>query len=268
MGKYRHILYETGDDGITKITLNRPPVNAFNRVMSQELVLALDRFACARDERALVLTGAGKAFSTGEDLASINLDATIPQMHKYAEEALRDYHEIVRTILLTGKPIIAELNGVAAGAGMSITLACDYRLTEYPAWHSDNDTVFVPAFADMGLVPDSGMVATFPRLAGRKVAQELCEERGVKISTADALRLNLLEIGSPIKLAKSLAEGSALAFAFSKEIRNKALLYKLNKRVFPWELHAQADCLASGYFKEKARAFLAKQKSRPASAPT
>jgi 2-(1,2-epoxy-1,2-dihydrophenyl)acetyl-CoA isomerase len=256
MADYEFIKYETDGNGITTITLNRPPVNAFNRAMSRDLVFALDRFAHAQDERALLLTGAGRWFSTGEDLKNICLDASDSEIREYTQKALRDYHNIIRAILHTGKPVIAALNGVAAGAGMSLALACDYRLTECLSLYSNNDTVFVPAFADMGLIPDSGMVETLPRLAGRKAAQKLCEERGIKICTADALRLNLLEIGSPMERAKSLASGSQLAFALSKQVRNSALLHELNTLVFPWEIRAQTKCLQGDYFKEKARAFL------------
>jgi len=258
-GDYEFIKYEVDGNGIATITLNRPEkMNAFNRKMSGELIFALDRFDRGEEERVLVITGAGRAFSTGEDLANINLDASDLQMREYAEEALGDYHNIVRATLLIGKPIITMLNGVAAGAGMSIALACDYRLT------GRYDTIFVPAFTDMGLVPDSGMAAILPRLAGRKEAQRLCEARGVKISTEEAIQLNLLEVTDPMELARSFVGGSSAAFAFSKELRNKALLYKLNKRVFPWEMRAQTACLQSDYFKERARAFLAKQKAREA----
>ena len=230
---YEFVTYETGSDGVATITLNRPPVNAFNRQMSGELVLALDRFAHAEDERVLILTGAGRVFSTGEDLKNINLVASDFQMQKYAREALRDYHNIVRAILRTGKPIVAMLNGVAAGAGMSIALACDYR-------YAENSKSFVPAFESMGLIPDSGMILTLTRLKEKSTI--------LKYPTVlDAF-------------VESLAQASPLAYALSKEIRNKALLQELNENVFPWEIRAQTACLQSDYFKQKARAFLGKQK--------
>lgn len=267
MREYKYILYETGDSGITTITLNRPEsMNAFNRQMSGELVLALDRFAHDNDGKVLVLTGAGRAFSAGEDLRNINLDASDLEMREYAKEALRDYHNIVRAILRTGKPIIAVLNGIAAGAGLSIALACDQR---YALWQDVNDTasskdIFIPAFADMGLVADAGMTATLPRLVGRPETQKWCETPGKHISIGEAMRLDTMGGWvSPIFLettiSNELLNSSLAAYAFSKELRNSALVYKLNKRVFPWELRAQTACLQSDYFKEKARAFLKKR---------
>lgn len=282
MGEYKYILYEVGDDGIDTITLNRPPVNAFNREMSGELIMALDRFSRADDERVLILTGAGRVFSTGEDLSNINLDASIPEMRRYAEEALGHYHQIVRAILLTGKPIIAMLNGVAAGAGMSIALACDQRFALIGDLTSSSYEagIFVPAFADMGLIADAGLTATLSRLVGRQEAQKLCDTPGMRLSVQNALELGILDgcsrsceyceeeglckcrgfmtvTGDPL-----VSECSSLARRFSKEIRNKTLVHDLNRNIFPWEKRAQACCLASDYFRERAKAFLAKPKAK------
>lgn len=270
--EYAHLLYETDGDGITTITLNRPErMNAFNRKMSGELVLALDRFAHGDDEKVLVLTGAGRAFSTGEDLRNINLGASDMEIREYAKEALRDYHNIVRAILLTGKPIVAMLNGIAAGAGLSIALACDerYALTEVIDVESGRANILVPAFADMGLVADAGMTATLSRLVGRQEAQKWCEMPGKRISIVKAISLKIIDSWLIANFPKTTTleeflNLSPVAYAFSKELRNNALIYKLNKRVFPWELRAQTICLQSDYFKEKARAFLGRQKVREA----
>ena len=258
--KYAHILYETDDKGVATITLNRPErMNAFNRKMSGELILALDRFAHDEAGSALVLTGAGRAFSTGEDLSNINLDANYDEMCEYARTALRDYHGIVQWILGVQKPVVALLNGVAAGAGLSIALACDYRIV---VGDSDdlkgNRSIFVPAFADMGLIADSGMTATLPRLVGKHEAQKWCELPRYGVSIGKGIALGVVDDPTTLDI---IAKGSPAAYAFSKDARNNALLYKLNKRVFPWELCAQTACLQSYYFKGKARAFLAKQKA-------
>lgn len=265
--QYEHILYSAAEDGITTITLNRPErMNAFNRKMSGELVLALDRFAHADDAKVLVLTGAGRAFSTGEDLRNINLAASDLEMREYAQEALRDYHNIVRAIVLTRKPIIAMINGVAAGAGLSIALACDQRCAFTQAIDVEfGMNILTPAFADMGLVADAGMTATLPRLIGRQKAQRWCETPGKRISITEAISLNIIDDWLTasffeIITASGFLNQSPIAYAFSKELRNSALVYELNKRVFPWELRAQTACLQSGYFKKKARAFLARRR--------
>ncbi len=262
---YKYILYETDGDRITTVTFNRPErMNVFNREMCAELTLALVRFAHADEEKVLILTGAGRAFSTGEDLSNINLDANYDEMCEYAKTALRDYHSIVQWILGVQKPVVALLNGVAAGAGLSIALACDYR---FVVGDSDdlrgNRSIFVPAFADMGLIADSGMTATLPRLVGKHEAQKWCELPRYGVSIGKGVALGVVDDPTTLDV---IAKGSSVAYAFSKDARNNALLYKLNKRVFPWELRAQTACLQSYYFKEKARAFLEKQKARPASA--
>ena len=268
----KYIKYETDSNGITTVTLSRPPVNAFNREMSHELILALDSFAAREGEKILILTGEGKAFSTGEDLRNIDLDWSNSEMSEYADQALRKYHEIVRMILRTGKPIIAMLNGFAAGAGMSIALACDerYALIEDASRESYDASIFFPAFVDMGLVADAGMTATLPRLVGKHKSQELCDEPGVRLTIQDSLQLGIIDAcvwmssvdpGFVTVTGKHIPRGfSPLAYGLSKNIRNEALLYKLDKRVFPWEFRAQTSCLLSDYFKDKAKAFLAKPK--------
>lgn len=269
-GNYKCIRHEVDDKGIATITLNRPEIgNAFNRQMSGELVLALDRFAHGDDEKVLVLTGAGSKFSVGEDLGNINLVASDLEMRKFAEEALRDYHNIVRAILRTGKPIVAMLNGVAAGAGLSIALACDrrYALVQTGDAESGRANILIPAFADMGLVADAGMTATLPKLVGRQEAQKWCETPGKRVGIAEAIGLKAIDNWLTTSFPGTTASNdflsiSPVAYALSKELRNSSLVYKLNKRVFPWELRAQTACLQSDYFKERAKAFLAKQKAK------
>ncbi|MBI3420493.1 MAG: enoyl-CoA hydratase/isomerase family protein [Candidatus Sungbacteria bacterium] len=272
--EYTHILYETTDDGITTITLNRPEVrNAFNDKMRTELVLALYRFAHAEDEKVLILTGAGRAFSTGEDLRNIDLGASNQEMRKFAEEVLRDYHNIVRALLLIGKPIVAMLNGAAAGAGLSISLACDFRLADY-GWEHKN---IFPAFASMGLIPDSGMVLTLPRYISSGFNQHVRTwlydpnfkgvtfEEAFGLGVIDSVYNSTMGYNFPTfvrNYAGRFAKASPLAFSSTKTSLNELLMRELNERVFPWELRAQTACLQSDYFKEKVRAFLEKQKVR------
>lgn len=257
---YKFLTYETDKDGIVTITLNRPPVNAFNYDMRRELSIALDRFNLSLDERVLILTGAGKYFSTGEDLDNINLDADDMEMTAYVSYTLAQYHKIVREILGIGKPIIAMLNGVTAGSGLSIALACDYRYVplHLARYHLDM-RILNPVFASMGLIADAGMTATLTRFIGQREAQRWCETPGVIISIAEAIKAGVVEITDRDDYANNIANVSATAYAFSKKMRNSALIRELNKYVFPWEIRAQTECLQSEYFKQKAQEFFARR---------
>jgi len=236
---YKFIQYQTSADGITTITLNRPPVNAFNAQMRSDLIRALQSFDIARDERIAILTGAGKYFSAGEDLHNVPLNGNDMRddmaIAAYAAETLEQYHTIIRAILSICKPIVAVVNGMAAGAGLSIALACDYRYASTP-------NSFVTAFESMGLICDSGMMSTLPRLEDKTTLLEHSE---------------ILD-----ELMRSLAKISPLAYSFSKQMRNSALFRELNEHVFPWEIRAQTECLQSEYFKQKAKEFLTKEKSK------
>ena len=274
---YEFIKYETSADGITTITLNRPPVNAFNAQMRDELIHALKRFDTARGERISILTGAGKRFSAGEDLRNVNLEACDMEMSAYASQTLEQYHAIVRHILSIGKPIIALLNGEAAGAGMSIALACDYRIAKVTDLKADRSkTIMRPAFADLGLIADSGMTATLPRLAqqeDKRKIQAWYETPGRFLSLEDTLLAGLINVLPHDQLSLSfeeklrsflvndekLLEVSPLCYRIYKAERNKALLYELERAVFAWEISAQTECLQSQCFKQRAKEFLDKQ---------
>ncbi|MEX1102604.1 MAG: enoyl-CoA hydratase-related protein, partial [Dehalococcoidia bacterium] len=159
------ILYEARE-GVAVITLNRPDVlNAFTPEMLGELAAALRR-AASGPERAILLTGAGRGFSAGQDLASIQ--------HLYENGGSPDFvsllndkfYPVVRELTAKALPVVAAVNGVAAGAGMSLALACDLRIAA--------DTArFVTAFTNIGLVPDCGMAYTLPRLVGEGRALDL-----------------------------------------------------------------------------------------------
>jgi 2-(1,2-epoxy-1,2-dihydrophenyl)acetyl-CoA isomerase len=151
--------------GITRLTLNRPDkLNALNRTMMAELEAALD--AAGRDPecRVLVLTGAGRAFSAGQDLADGVYVKGGPQPDLGA--VLDRYNPIIRLVRTLPKPVIAAVNGLAAGAGASLALACDLV-------YAARSASFMQAFAKIGLVPDCGSTWFLPRLVGEARARGL-----------------------------------------------------------------------------------------------
>ncbi|MCE3008703.1 MAG: enoyl-CoA hydratase-related protein [Bacteroidetes bacterium] len=173
---FEHVLYELSD-GILTLTLNRPEVyNAFNDPMSYALIDALKAARKDPAVRVLVLTGAGdKAFCSGQDLKAI-----AGKQRSLADSVEKRYNPIARLLYTIEKPIIARVNGVAAGAGAGIVLACDLAIA---AEHAS----FVFAFANIGLVPDTATSFALPRLVGRRKAFELAT-LGSKIPAAEALQ--------------------------------------------------------------------------------
>ncbi|MDY0409609.1 enoyl-CoA hydratase-related protein [Virgibacillus soli] len=166
------------DEGIATIVLNRAKqYHAFTPTMNKEIIAMLQ--ALDRDEmiRAIVITGSGKAFCAGEDLGGVD-DQT-----DHGEFLRTRYHPMVRAMRHVHKPIIAAVNGVAAGAGMSLALAADFRIVQRGA-------KFVSAFMNIGLIPDSGFIYFLPRLVGYAKALEIAT-LGETISAEEALALGL-----------------------------------------------------------------------------
>lgn len=148
-----HILFSI-QDGVAQIVFNRPQVyNSMHSAMRIELIQALQSCAVDPQVRAIYLTGSGKAFCAGQDLQEV-VDPTGPSMDKILSEG---YNPIVQLIRSIEKPIVAAVNGVAAGAGANIAFACDITVASELA-------SFTQAFSKIGLVPDSGGTWTLPRL--------------------------------------------------------------------------------------------------------
>ncbi|MFF0829312.1 enoyl-CoA hydratase-related protein [Brevibacillus sp. NPDC003359] len=194
---YETILYEVSE-GVAVLTLNRPDkFNAFTAVMNKEITDALKQAQKDADVRCIVLTGAGRAFNAGQDLSDVSGGGDVDY-----GGFLRDrYNPMILQFQKTEKPIIAAVNGVAAGAGMSVALACDIRLASEKA-------SFVNAFVNIGLVPDSGGCYFLPRIVGIGKALELAMT-GEKVSAEEALRIGLVNQVYP---AESFME-DALAYA-------------------------------------------------------
>jgi 2-(1,2-epoxy-1,2-dihydrophenyl)acetyl-CoA isomerase len=206
------VLYET-NDGVATITLNRPEMyNAFNLQVHRELTDALKKVERDPTIRCVVLTGAGKAFCSGQDLKDVPLD----RLDSLADVVRQTYNPLILKLRTLDRPIIGAINGVAAGAGMSLALACDLRIAVEGAR-------FVAAFARIGLVPDSGMTYFLPRLIGHARATELCMFGG-EVDAQKALDWGLVNaVASPEEFpalvqsyATRLAEGPSIAIGLMK----------------------------------------------------
>lgn len=207
------------DGGVATLTLDRPAaLNALTIPLKVALVEALARVAADDAVRAVILTGSGRAFCAGQDLAERDVPDAPP-----LDEELRDrYEPIVRAMVGLDRPIIAAVNGVAAGAGASLALACDLRIAAESAR-------FVLAFGRIGLVPDSGATWFLPRIVGSARAAELAL-LDPTIDAAEALRIGLVSrVVADAELmaaARAVAEGlvgrAPLAVAATKRLLSQA----------------------------------------------
>jgi 2-(1,2-epoxy-1,2-dihydrophenyl)acetyl-CoA isomerase len=248
---------ETSRDGsVQTITLNRPDVlNAFDAVMHELLAAALK---AARDPevRAVVLTGAGRGFSVGQDLRAFEGGTG-----DIGERLRSQYHPNILAIRALEKPVIAAVNGPAAGAGLSFALACDIRIASDAA-------SFVPAFVNVGLVPDSGGSFFATRLLGQARAFDWLTS-GRKLSAAEAQAWGLVsEVVEADRLAARAAEFAATAAAMptrgigmTKRLLDGAATRTLGEQL---ELEAQLQTAAtqSEDFAEGVASFLEKREPR------
>lgn len=196
-------------DAIATVTLDRPDaLNALTVTMKQELLAAFRVIARDRAVRAVVLTGAGRAFCAGQDLK----ERLEPDAAPLAVELRERYNPIIRAMRMLDQPIVGAVNGVAAGAGASLAFACDVRLAAEGA-------SFLLAFGRIGLVPDSGATWFLPRLVGPAKAAEIAL-LGDPLSAADAERFGLVARVVP---AAALAEEAHRTAARLAELAPRAL---------------------------------------------
>ena len=244
------------DDAVLTITLNRPDVlNAFNRELHRALAAAL-RDAADPAVRAVVITGAGRGFCVGQDLSELN-DAS----DDIAERLRRLYHPNVRAIRALEKPVIAAVNGAAAGAGLSLACACDIRIA------ADSAT-FVPAFINIGLIPDSGGSFFVERLLGYARAFEWLTS-GRRLSAAEAHAWGLVaEVvdadslpGRASELAQQLASMPTRGIGLTKRLLDCASASTLDEQL-EREAQLQAVATKTDDFHEGVAAFLEKRKAR------
>lgn len=175
---YENIQYNI-ENGVAVIELNRPDkLNAFNSVMIREITASLKEANKDPQVRCLMITGAGRGFCSGQDLADVNEDMNLGEILR------TQYTPMVKQLRAIEKPIVAAVNGVAAGAGFSLALACDFRIVSEKA-------SFVNAFIHVGLIPDAGNLYYLQNLIGYAKAAEL-SILGEKISAEKALELGLV----------------------------------------------------------------------------
>ena len=242
-------------NGVCTITLNRPSVyNSFNQTMAFQLQATLD--ACSKDDsvRVIVITGEGKAFSAGQDLgeATYNEGPTLTSI-------VRDhYNPIILKIREIEKPVIAAVNGVAAGAGANIALACDITFAKKSA-------TFIQAFSKIGLIPDSGGTFFLPRLIGMQKALALMMT-GDKVSAEEAEKLNMIykvidddDFSSEItRFSEQLAMMPTRGLGLTKKAVNLGLFNSLEDQL-ELEEKLQTQAGETDDFAEGVNAFLQKR---------
>jgi 2-(1,2-epoxy-1,2-dihydrophenyl)acetyl-CoA isomerase len=245
-------------DSVLKITLNRPDkLNALTDSMLQELQAAFKMAAGDRATRCVLLTGAGKGFCPGQDLANVQ-EMSRDGKPDYGNHVRANYNPLVLAMTRLPKPIVAAINGVAAGAGMSLALACDVRIASEKA-------SFLQAFINIGLVPDSGSTWLLPRLVGRQRALDLMLS-GRKLSAAEALEWGLVnQVVAPEQLMEEAAKtavryAAAPTFAIGqiKQNLDYAESHSLEE-LLTLEAKSQAECGLSADHQEGIRAFLEKR---------
>lgn len=239
------------------ISLNRQDVfNSFNREMALSLQNILDNCATDTSVRAIVIIGNGKAFCAGQDLKEVTDPELNPGFRKILEE---HYNPIIQKIRTIEKPIIAAVNGVAAGAGANIALACDIVLA------SENAS-FIQAFSKIGLIPDSAGTFFLPRLIGFQKASALMM-LGDKVSAVEAEQLGMVYkvisaesfLVEVTKIAETLAEMPTKAIGLTKRLLNQSMTNNLEQQLAS-ESDLQIEASSSNDYKEGVIAFVEKRK--------
>jgi 2-(1,2-epoxy-1,2-dihydrophenyl)acetyl-CoA isomerase len=242
-------------NGVCRITLNRPSVfNSFNKTMAMQLQDVLDDCAVNPEIRAVLITGEGKAFCAGQDLAEA-IDPEGPEL----KSIVRDhYNPIIIKIRELEKPVIAAVNGVAAGAGANIALACDIVVAKKTA-------SFIQAFSKIGLIPDSGGTYFLPRLVGMQKAMALMMT-GDKVSADEAERMNMIYKvfeeetfeDEAMKLAENLATMPTRGLGLTKKAVNLGLFNSLEDQL-DLEENLQTEAGETDDFTEGVNAFIQKR---------
>jgi 2-(1,2-epoxy-1,2-dihydrophenyl)acetyl-CoA isomerase len=230
-------------------------LNAFDKKAALALQSRLDEAAAATEVRAVLLTGTGKGFSAGQDLAEV-VDPTGPSMAQILSE---HYNPIVRRIRSIEKPVVAAVNGVAAGAGANIALCCDVVL-------ASEEAVFIQAFSKIGLIPDSGGTWFLPRLIGWQKASALMMT-GDRVTAKEAESMGMVYRVVPaagfmeaaMDMAKNLALMPTRSFAFTKQALNESFRNTLDEQL-DLEDRLQQRAAATSDYREGVEAFLAKRK--------
>ncbi len=247
------------NNGVATLTLNRPETfNSFNREMALLLQEALKACENDSDIRAIVLVGNGKAFCAGQDLKEVTTPDLNPGFKKILEE---HYNPIIKQIRTIEKPIIAAVNGVAAGAGANIALACDIVLASEKA-------SFIQAFSKIGLIPDSGGTFFLPRIIGFQKASALMM-LGDKVTAHEAEQLGMVykviaseEFMETVQtLATTVAQMPTKALGLTKRLMNASMTNDLSAQL-AMESKLQIESAQSEDYQEGVNAFVEKRKPK------
>lgn len=224
------VLFERRDQ-IARVTLNRPDVlNSFDRGMFARFLEVVDQIRADRSLRAMYLTGAGRGFCAGQDIAG-----AVPE-GDYGDHMEKGWHPTVRGLRNLDIPIVCAVNGVAAGAGANVALACDFVVAA-------EEASFIQAFINIGLVPDSGGTSTVPRLVGTARATQMLM-LGDKVTAKQAHEWGMIYRAVPLAaleveawaLASRLAALPTLALGMTKQLLNAAFT-----NTFAQQLSAEAE---------------------------
>jgi 2-(1,2-epoxy-1,2-dihydrophenyl)acetyl-CoA isomerase len=248
------------EGGVGRITLNRPEtLNAWHRAFGRELRAAIEGEAADASVRALLITGAGRAFSSGADLKAgfEAADDGLPDIRKELEL----YHPIIGGVRRLEKPVVAAVNGPAVGIGASLALACDLILAAESAY-------FGLAFVNIGLMPDGGSTLFVPAAAGKARAFQMAL-LGERVSAARALEWGLVNFVHPDDalmheagaLVDKLAGGPTRSYAASKRALNRMLYPDLEGQL-DLEAELQHALARTGDFQEGVQAFVEKREAR------
>jgi len=255
MSKDSPILIKT-EGGVQTIALNRPEVfNSFNQSMGRAFQAALDEAAADERVRCVVITGTGKAFCAGQDLKEV----TAPDAPDFTEIVEQTYNESIRRIRAMEKPVIGAVNGVAAGAGANIALACDLTIAK-------QSSSFIQAFSKIGLIPDSGGTWMLPRLIGMQRAAALTFF-GDKLPADEAVAMGLIYHAVPdeefetavTKLANRLAAMPTRGIGLTKKAFNLGWQNDLSAHLTV-ERDLQMEASQTQDYAEGVAAFLEKRK--------
>jgi len=255
---YESILLDL-DDGVARLTLNRPArLNAFNASMHAEVAEALGRVESDPGVRVLLITGAGRAFCAGQDLADRDVNSGPLDLGKSTGD---HYNPLVRRLAALAVPVICAVNGVAAGAGVNIALACDIIVARKSA-------KFVQAFSAIGLIPDAGGTWALPRLIGQaralgftllgeSISAENAEAWGLIWRAIDDERFE----ADVAEVVQRIARGPTRGLAAAKRIIRGSLDHDLHQQL-DIERDTQRECGLTDDYKEGVNAFKERRSPR------
>ena len=256
---YEHLIWERSE-GVGRITLNRPDsLNAWNQPFGRELRQVIEADAADESVRAVLITGAGRGFSSGADLKA-GFDQADDGMPDVRKELVELYHPIIAGVRRLEKPVVAAVNGPAVGIGASLALACDLVLAAESAY-------FGLAFVNIGLMPDGGSTLFVPAAVGKARAFQMAM-LGERVDSARALEWGLVNFVHPddtmldeaVALAGKLAAGPTRSYAGSKRALNRMLYPDLEGQL-DLEADLQHALARTKDFQEGVLAFVEKREA-------